>query len=217
MTPLLDLAALDAASVHRQPFEHLLVRNFVPAAALAAVEADFPEIEAPGSLPPEELRFGPIFKQLLEELESGPMREAIARKLEIDLSRRPTTLTVRGRARAEDGKIHTDSDDKLVTVLLYLNPGWGEESGRLRLLRRPDDLNDFFLEVPPEAGVMLAFRCRPNAWHGHKPFAGVRRVVQLNWVVSEAVVRRERFRHRLSAKLKRLKRAALQTFGLGRA
>jgi hypothetical protein len=203
---LLNLAALKMAEVHAQPFEHVLAHHVIRPDALAAIDADFPEIETPGSLPPEELKFGPVFKALLGELEGAPFRDAIARQLSIDLNHRPTTLTVRGRAKAEDGRIHTDSTTKLVTVLLYLNSDWTSPGGLLRLLRSPDNLDDYFMEVPPEAGVLLAFRCRPNAWHGHKPFAGVRRVIQLNWVTSEAVVRRERFRHRLSARFKRLKR-----------
>jgi hypothetical protein len=205
LVALLDLAALKTAEVHAQPFEHLLAHHVIRPESLAAIDADFPEIETPGSLPPEDLQFGPVFKALLAELQTEPFRDAVAQALGIDLSRRPTTLTVRGRAKAEDGRIHTDSTTKLVTVLLYLNSDWAEKGGLLRLLRSPDNLDDYFLEVPPEAGVLLAFRCRPNAWHGHKPFAGVRRVIQLNWVTSEAVVRRERFRHRLSARFKRLK------------
>jgi SM-20-related protein len=50
---------------------------------------------------------------------------------------------------------------------------------------------------------MLAFRVTENSWHGHLPVTGPRRVVQLNWVESAAVVRRERARHGVSARVKR--------------
>ena len=41
----------------------------------------------------------------------------------------------------------------------------------------------------------------------HKPFSGPRRVIQFNWVTSEAVVRREQNRHRFSAWMKKLRGA----------
>ena len=66
-------------------------------------------------------------------------------------------ITVRGRSDGKDGRIHTDSATKIITLLLYLNPSW-EAAGRLRLLRGPDDLDDYAAEVPPLAGTMLAFR-----------------------------------------------------------
>jgi Rps23 Pro-64 3,4-dihydroxylase Tpa1-like proline 4-hydroxylase len=112
-------------------------------------------------------------------------------------------VTVRGQARAKDGRIHTDTDTKIVTVLLYLNPGWKDDGGRLRLLRSSASLDDYFAEVPPEAGTAVFFRCTDNAWHAHTPYVGQRRAIQLNWVTDESVVRHEERRHRLSARLKK--------------
>ena len=98
--------------------------------------------------------------------------------------------------------------DKIITVLLYLNESWGGEGGRLRLLRNSDNLDDYAVEIPPDAGTMLAFRCTPESWHGHKPFEGDRRVIQLNWVTSNYYVWREQARHKLSAWSKRFLSAA---------
>jgi hypothetical protein len=209
---ILNLEALKHAPLEREPFEHILVPKFIQSDALAALAKDFPAIAAPGSIPPSELAYGPSFAALLKELEAEPLRDLMAERFRFDLRGRPSMLTVRGLARPGDGRIHADSADKLITVLIYLNADWAVRGGRLRLLRSAHNLEDWFLEVPPEAGVMLAFRCRPNAWHGHKPFSGSRRVVQLNWVRNERVVRRELFRHRLSAKIKRFK-AALRLAG----
>ncbi|MFN8453038.1 MAG: 2OG-Fe(II) oxygenase, partial [Anaerolineae bacterium] len=75
----------------------------------------------------------------------------------------------------------------------------------LRLLRSPDDIEDVIAEIPPESGTLVAFRCRENAWHGHKPFDGIRRSVQLNWVVDEAAAKRSERRHGWSSLLKRLR------------
>ena len=90
--------------------------------------------------------------------------------------------TVRGFVREKDGSIHTDSTTKIITVLLYMNERWQEDAGRLRLLRGPDDLEDYVAEVPPYGGTLLVFRRADNSWHGHKPISGPRRAVQLNWV-----------------------------------
>jgi SM-20-related protein len=111
---------------------------------------------------------------------------------------------VRGRSDGKDGRIHTDSASKIVTLLLYLNSGWERAGGRLRLLRSAEDLDDFVREVTPIAGTMLAFRRSERSYHGHFPFVGERRVVQLNWVTEPAVVRRELGRHSWSARLKAL-------------
>jgi SM-20-related protein len=111
-------------------------------------------------------------------------------------------ITVRGRCSEKDGKIHTDSKTKIITVLLYMNSSWENAGGRLRLLRSENDLEDMLFEVPPVEGTLLAFKRSDNSWHGHKPFTGERRVIQFNWVTSEEVVRREQGRHRFSATIK---------------
>ena len=86
-----------------------------------------------------------------------------------------------------------------------MNNAWEAPGGRLRLLRSPDNLEDMIAEVPPDEGTLLIFRNQPNAWHGFHPFEGPRRVIQLNWVTSKSVVRREQFRHKVSAFFKRLR------------
>jgi SM-20-related protein len=200
----LDLEALQRTPLERAPFPYLVVPGFVPPAARAALAADYPRIDQPGSFPVEDLTFGPAFRGFVAELEGAAMRAAFAQKFGLDLNGRPTIVTVRGQARAGDGKIHSDARSKLITVLIYMNEAWEAVGGRLRLLRSPDNLEDVVAEVPPAAGTLLAFQVTPHSWHGHLPVSGPRRVVQLNWVVSDAVVRRERLRHGLSARLKRL-------------
>ena len=76
--------------------------------------------------------------------------------------------------------------------------------GRLRILRSGKDLSDFAEEVSPFAGTLLAFRRCENSWHGHEPFEGPRRAIQLNWVVDQQTVDRELARHRVSAFFKKL-------------
>ncbi|HLJ65653.1 MAG TPA: 2OG-Fe(II) oxygenase [Stellaceae bacterium] len=200
----LDFAALNRTPPVEDPFPFLVVPGFVKAAIRPQLAADYPAIDKPGSFPVGDLRFGPAFAGFLAALEGAAFREAMAEKFDIDLAGRPTMVTVRGRAQISDGQIHTDSRSKLVTVLIYMNEAWEAAGGRLRLLRSADSLENAVAEVPPEAGTLLAFRVTENSWHGHAPIEGPRRVVQLNWVESQGVVRRERIRHGISARLKRL-------------
>jgi hypothetical protein len=87
-------------------------------------------------------------------------------------------------------------------VLLYLNRDWNAPGGRLRLLRSPD-LDDFAVEIAPEAGTLLVFRRSETSWHGHAPFIGPRRAVQMSYVSDRATAVREERRHRLATSLKR--------------
>jgi hypothetical protein len=200
---VLDLAAFRATPLRHQPFEYLILPRFVRPEACDAINADYPAIDTPGSYPLGRLTYGPGFRALVDALESEPVRAAFAEKFDTDLRRRPTTITVRGRCGTRDGNIHTDSLSKLITVLIYMNPAWEAAGGRLRLLRNGHDLEDAVAEVPPVEGTLVAFRRSNNSWHGHKPFIGPRRVIQLNWVTGQRAARLTGLRHGLSALAKR--------------
>ncbi len=207
MLSMLDLGKFRSTSLAREPFEFLVVPEFVRAEARAAIDRDYPEVGRAGSFPLREVTYGPAFAKLIEEMRSEEFRKAFEEKFNIDLTSRPDMITVRGRCSEKDGKIHTDSETKIITILVYMNSAWESSGGQLRLLRSGADLEDVILEVPPTEGTLLAFRRSDNSWHGHKPFAGLRRVIQFNWVTSEAVVRREQNRHRFSAWMKKLRGA----------
>jgi SM-20-related protein len=203
MAEFLDLSLLAKARLVTEPYEYVIVPQFVKPSALSAIAPAYPKIEQGGSFPLNSLKFGETFDRFCQELQGEELRTAFEEKFDMDLTDRPTTLTVRGRCRMKDGKVHTDSRSKLVTVLVYLNDTWDAGGGRLRLLRS-DDINDVIEEAPPELGTMIAFINRENAWHGHLPFDGERRVLQLNWVVSDAAVKRSERRHGWSAWIKNL-------------
>jgi hypothetical protein len=206
MQPLLiNLAALEATPVTSEPFPYLIVSNFIKPEAIDAVEADYPVVDKPGSFPLPTLKYGQKFNQLIDEITGAEMTDIIAKKFAIDLSDKPTMVTVRGQCRPSDGQIHTDSKTKLITVLIYMNSKWEKPGGRLRLLRSPDNLNDYFHELPPEKGTILIFKNQPNAWHGHESFSGQRRAIQLNWVRDQGVVVREKLRHKISAFFKSMR------------
>lgn len=208
---MLDYPALRATPVATEPFAHIVVRQFVPADVLVGVVADLPEVGSRGSFPPSALRLGPAARDLIAELEGPALRQAIAEKFSLDLSGAGTMLTLRGQSTERDGHIHCDSKAKRVTVLLYLNPAnarWADRGGSLRLLRGPDNIEDYAVEVPPVDGTLLVFPNGPGTWHGHRPYVGRRYVVQLNYMTQDSAARSELRRHRLSAVVKRLTRAA---------
>ena len=204
---MLDLERFRATPLTREPFDFLIVPEFVKTEARTAIDKDYPEIARPGSFPLREVIYGPAFAKLIEEMRSDEFRQAFEEKFNVDLTNRPDMITVRGRCSEKDGKIHTDSETKIITILIYMNPAWESSGGRLRLLRSGTNLDDVIQEVPPTEGTLLAFRRSNNSWHGHKPFSGPRRAIQFNWVTSEAVVRREQARHRFSAWMKKIRGA----------
>jgi len=211
---VLDLHVLRNTPLIRDPFDFVIVPGFIAAGALPALMAGYPAVSTPGSVPLSQLRYGDAFSAFVAELEGPAFRAAVEEKLNVDLAGRPTMITARGRCRAKDGKVHTDSATKIVTVLIYMNPAWGESGGRLRLLRSPD-LEDVVAEVPPDAGTLLLFRRADNSWHGHQPFHGTRRALQMNWVTEAAVVERELARHSFTARLKRMNPFARRALSTG--
>src|SRR3546814_676224 len=166
-SPRLDLERFAATALQRAPFDFLIVPGFLKREALPAVERDFPAIGSGGSFPSTSLPCGPAFAALLDELQGPAVTQAFERKFDVDLTGRPTMVTLRGQSRAKDGAIHTDSRTKLITALIYLNSAWESDGGRLRMLKGPDDLEDYDAEVPPEAGNLVACSCTPAAWPGH--------------------------------------------------
>ena len=202
---MLNVDRLRATALSTVPFEHVIVENFIHPDWEDRLMADFPAVEKPGSFPLSTVRVGSDFAQLIEQMNGVDFRTAVEEKFSISLAKRPTMFTVRGVCRSSDGKIHTNSETKLITVLLYMNPRWGNEGGRLRLLRSATNIDDAVVEVSPTIGTLLVFRRSDRSYHGHLPFDGVRKVIQMNWVVDRKTVDRETKRHRWSAAIKRLR------------
>ncbi|MBK18749.1 MAG: hypothetical protein CMM52_07920 [Rhodospirillaceae bacterium] len=192
----------NATPLENDPYNFLIVPAFIKPDAVTEIDRDYPRINKAGSFPLEELEYGPAFEKFISELEGPMVREAFEEKFGMSLDGRPTMVTARGHCQAKDGKIHNDSESKLITVLIYMNTEWSQEGGRLRVLRSDSSLDNFAAEVPPEAGTLLAFRRDDHSFHGHETCVGERRVIQLNWVRDEGVVRREKRRHRFSAWVK---------------
>lgn len=207
---IIKLDALRDAPLKDHPFPYVVIENFLRAEYAPEVSNDFPEIKSRGSFPVTQLESGETFQRLVEELNSAALKAAIAEKFEINLDDRSTMITVRGKASARDGRIHTDTKSKFLTMLLYLNPVWEAEGGWLRILRNGKNLDDYVVEIPPTFGTCLLFKVTDNCWHGHKPFKGTRRVLQLNYVTDAGALNRHLLRHTMTAKLKSLKEVFLK-------
>jgi hypothetical protein len=206
-----DYARLQSAEVVRDPFPHVVVPDFIPPPSLHAVLADLPHLGKRGSFPPGSVPLGPAARALVQAMEGPRLRGIIASLFGLDLTDAPTMLTLRGWTSERDGRIHCDSTAKRVTVLLYLNrqtDAWARQEGCLRLLRGPDSLDDFAVEVAPVNGTLLVFPNGPATWHGHRPFVGTRHSMQLNYMTTDDKARSELRRHRWSAFVKRLTMAA---------
>lgn len=202
---MLKLDEFRSTPLQTDPFRYVIVRDFIEDDMFPAVQASYPEVPGPGSHPSTGLKIEGAFSKLVEAIQGPEFRKAVEEKFDIDLSGRPGMYTVRGFCRARDGQIHTDSKTKLITVLLYMNDkSWPSETGKLRLLRGPDNLEDYVAEVEPTGGTLLVFQRADNSWHGHHSFEGRRRALQFNWVTDQSVVEREQGRHGLSSRIKKL-------------
>jgi Rps23 Pro-64 3,4-dihydroxylase Tpa1-like proline 4-hydroxylase len=179
---IFDFGAFDAAPLQREPFDFIVVPEFLRNSALAAAIRDFPLIDDPANFPPERLEYGLGFGQVLEILNSDEFAEKLGAKFGVELVGRPMTITVRKFCEASDGNIHTDHRSKIVTALLYFNTEWDHDGGKLRMLRSKNDIEDYTAEVVPVGGTFLAFRRTDHSFHGHKRFVGERRMVQMNWL-----------------------------------
>ena len=186
---MFDIDAFHATALQRKPFDYLVVPGFIRPEALALLNRDYPQIQGPGNMSADDLDCGPAFAELLATLKSQPFAELVGEKFDVDLGGCSATISVRRYSEATDGNIHTDHRSKLITLLLYFNTGWEHEGGRLRMLNSASDLEDYAAEVTPCCGTLLAFRRTDISYHGHKPFVGERRMLQLSWTRGGDVAR----------------------------
>ena len=200
---LLDKNQLNLAKVDNNFFPYFHVKNalsnFLNSSDLVK---DFPDIDSGGSFPSDNLKEGDI-KKLVEELEGDEFKDILENKLGVNLKNAEVITTLRGFSRFKDGKIHTDSQSKIVTVLLYLNKNWDNEIGNLRLLKKNNDLDNYIQEISSEYGNLVAFKVTDNCWHGFMPFEGKRLSIQLNYILPKSL-NMHKIRHKLSASFKKL-------------
>ncbi len=193
-----------AANLQHFPYEHIVIKEFINPDVLDIVTRDFPRITKTGLFPLSSSNGGLVFKNFVKELDGEDFESIIADIFSTQLRGKPKLFTMRGRCHINDGSIHTDSISKIITILIYLNSGWEEDGGRLRILKSGTDISDFTEEISPKAGTLLAFRRSDKSFHGHEPFEGERKSIQINWMTSTSAHKRELTRHRFSSFLKQV-------------
>ena len=199
----IDIDRLRSARLRTEPFTYTIVENFLNRESLGQAVARYPDLQG-GSYPLDSVDVPPVLGEIIDELDGPEFEAAVAEKFNVDLAGRPKMYTLRGQCRLKDGRIHTDSQDKIITVLLYMNEDWPHEGGRLRMLRSGQDVEDYAEEVAPDKGTLLIFRRSDHSWHGHTPFEGTRRSIQMNWMVSGGKKSFHKLRHNLSAMIKKV-------------
>jgi len=219
--PLLDVGRLDRADaiVASEPFHFLIARGQLDDADRPALLADFPRYGSAGFFPYEAADCGPAMRGLVDEMRAPAFAEALGRKLGIErLGERPTLATLSDSLNRRHGTLHTDSHSKVATALLYFNETWPHGSaGCLRLLARGDDIEAMIApEILPLYGTMVAFARADDSWHGHLPFEGERRVLQVAWLTSEDELRRKQKLGAFSRWFKKLVGGLDRRFGAGR-
>jgi SM-20-related protein len=201
---ILDLDAIRAAEVHHQPYSYMMGKGAVNAASIPAIRESFPDIKQTGFHPLEQMTIDGAFAELIAEIQSPAFTAAVSDTLGVDLRPYPQLITIRKISAAHEGRIHCDSESKIATILIYMNEGWLSPEGRFRVLKGDRDFADYVAEVSPEMGSLVAFKREEHSWHGHTPFVGERRVVQIAWVRSQADIDRKKKRHGLSTFFKTL-------------
>jgi Rps23 Pro-64 3,4-dihydroxylase Tpa1-like proline 4-hydroxylase len=156
---------------------------------------------------------------LVGELTAAAFADQVGHLLGIErLSQYPVLVTICRALNLRHGTIHTDSQSKVASALVYLNPDWAPaHAGCLRFLSASNDIEALVApEIKPVFGTLTAFRRTDNSFHGHLPYEGERRVIQIAWVIDQAAVERKTRRGRFSRAIKRIAGRLDGWFGKGR-
>ena len=204
MTSVLKLDALKNAVVSNTPYPYFIVENSIVESEVQAVVADFPKLTQGGSYNLEDVEIKPNFDRLLKSVDTPEFRQILTDKFGVNVMEHPMMITLRGFSRQKDGRIHSDSKSKLLTILIYLNESWDAETGRLRILNNKDDINNYVAEINAGPGSLVAFKVTDNGWHGYIPYEGQRQSIQINFLTSEKANAKHKFFHGLSAKMKKI-------------
>lgn len=203
MHKILDFQKLQTIEVNNDYFPYFVVDNtFKENTDTTTLANDFPDLEKGGSFLAANTDAGPSIRELILELESEEFKTLLENKFNLDLANSSLVTTLRGYSRKRDGQIHTDSESKIVTVLMYLNLNWQNEA-HLRLLKGDNNLDDYITEIPCTMGSLVAFKVTKNCWHGFPPFEGKRLSIQMNYIHRESL-KFHNLRHKLSSALKGL-------------
>ena len=218
---LLDPARLDRPDtvIQHEPFPFMVAHGQLPDEVRPDLDRDFPRYASAGFFPYEPSDCGPSVNALVDDLTSPAFARAIGKHLGIEnLDQYPTLVTLCRMLNRRHGTIHTDSKSKVATALLYLNGQWPDTSaGCLRFLRSVDDIDAMVMpELIPLYGEFAVFKRCDNSFHGHLPFEGERRVIQVAWLTSEEEKLRKTRRGKFSRAFKKIFGGLDRKLGAGR-
>ena len=218
---LLDPARLDRpdTTVQQLPFSFMVAHGQLPDEARNDLDRDFPRYASAGFFPYDRADCGPAVNALVENMTTPAFANAIGDRLGIDnLSQYPTLVTLCRLLNKRHGTIHTDSKSKVATALIYLNSQWPDTSdGCLRFLHKIDDIDSIVApELIPLYGEFAVFKRSENSFHGHLPYEGERRVIQVAWLTSEEEKLRKTKRGKFSRVFKKLLGKLDTRLGAGR-
>ena len=208
-----------ACTLRHEPFDFIVVPDLLPAGAAGEVLADYPAFAEAGFFPYAPGQCGTHVHALVDALVAPAFADALGAKVGIErLSQYPTLVTLCGRMNMRHGTIHTDSRSKVATALLYLNSSWPDTSGGcLRFLADAHDIDAVVVpEIRPLFGTLALFRRSDHSYHGHLPYEGERKVLQIAWLVSAEAKARKAQRGRLSRAMKKLFGRLDRRLGAGR-
>ena len=123
MGALIDLDSIKSAPVEDTFFPFFSVPNCISDTEKSLAK-EFPNLEKGGSYPSDMPGLSDKIKKLISEIESDAMKEILSEKFQVDLSNTEVITTLRGYSRMKDGKIHTDSKNKFLHLILILNKKW---------------------------------------------------------------------------------------------
>jgi hypothetical protein len=218
MSLLLDRIAPDCV-LREAPFPALVARGMLDPSAAPALGEDFPRYRGAGFFPHARGDCGPAINALVDALTAPAFADQLGSLLGIEhMSQYPPLVTICRALNLRHGTIHTDSRSKIATALVYLNPDWvPSHAGCLRFLAANNDIESLVApEIKPVFGTLAAFRRTDNSFHGHLPFEGERRVIQVAWLVDTHAVDRKTRRGRVSRAIKWLIGRIDPWFGKGR-
>ena len=206
---LLDPARLGRpdTTVQHQPFPFMMAHGQLPDEMREDLDRDFPRYASAGFFPYDPADCGPSVNALIGNMTSPAFARAVGERLGIDhLDQYPTLVTLCRLLNKRHGTIHTDSKSKVATALIYLNAQWPDTSdGCLRFLHKIDDIDSIAApELAPLYGEFAVFKRCENSFHGHLPYEGERRVIQVAWLISEEEKLRKTKRGNFSRMFKKL-------------
>ncbi len=200
MSTVSDLHFLDRGALLQQagqhapayrsadPFPHVVLDDFLPAAVAEAAAAEFAELPTDGwdryedagntlkLATSDEARMGPLLRHLIGQFNGGAFISFLESLTGIEGLLPDPQLAGGGLHQLNPGgflRVHADFNrhqtlklDRRINALLYLNPGWQEDWGGAFELWTPD-MQTQVVKLPPVLNRLVVFNTTSESFHGN--------------------------------------------------